>query len=61
MHLHKGLLKLTRAEIRKRISAMPVTTSQIKVMRGVIKRLQQENDRLTGMSVIAVDSCVDHP
>ena len=36
-------LKQSRAEIRRRICAMPVSRQQVRLMQKVIKELQQEN------------------
>jgi hypothetical protein len=43
MATHTNSLKQTRAEIRRRISEMPVTQQQVRLMQKAIKELQQEN------------------
>ena len=43
MDTHTNPLKLTRAEIRRRICAMPVSRQQVRLMQKAIKELQQEN------------------
>ena len=43
MDTRTNTLKQTRAEIRRRICAMPVSRQQVRLMQKVIKELQQEN------------------
>jgi hypothetical protein len=43
MATHTNSLKQTRAEIRRRISEMPVTQQQVRLMQKAIKELRQEN------------------
>jgi hypothetical protein len=47
--LHTVPAKLTRAEIRRRICAMPVTRQQVRLMQKVIAELRRENALLTYM------------
>ena len=49
MATHTNSLKQTRAEIRRRISEMPVTRQQVRLMQKAIKELQQENALLRYM------------
>lgn len=43
MTTHTNSLKRTRAEISRRISEMPVTRQQVRLMQKAIKELRQEN------------------
>jgi hypothetical protein len=43
MATHTNSLKQSRAEIRRRICAMPVSRQQVRLMQKAIKELQQEN------------------
>ena len=47
--LHTNPLKRTRAEIRRRICAMPVSRQQVRLMQKAIKELRQENALLRYM------------
>jgi hypothetical protein len=47
--LHTVPLKRTRAEIRRRICAMPVRRQQVRLMQKAIKELQRENALLRYM------------
>ena len=47
--LHTNPLKRTRAEIRRRICAMPVSRQQVRLMQKVIAELRRENALLTYM------------
>jgi hypothetical protein len=49
MATHTNPLKLTRAEVRRRICAMPVSRQQVRLMQKAIKELQQENALLRYM------------
>lgn len=49
MTTHTNPLKLTREEVRRRISEMPVTRQQVRLMQKAIKELQQENALLRYM------------
>ncbi len=49
MATHTNPLKLTRAEIRRRICAMPVSRQQVRLMQKVITELRRENALLTYM------------
>ena len=49
MATHTNPLKQTRAEIRRRICAMPVSRQQVRLMQKAIKELQQENALLRYM------------
>ncbi len=42
MDTHTNPLKLTRAEIRRRICAMPVSRQQVRLMQKVIAELRRE-------------------
>jgi hypothetical protein len=52
MDIRTNSLKQTRAEIRRRICAMPVSRQQIRLMQKAIKELQQENALLRFMLCI---------
>jgi hypothetical protein len=52
MDIRTNPLKLSRAEIRRRICAMPVTRQQVRLMQKAIKELQQENAVLRFMLCI---------
>lgn len=52
MATHTNSLKQTRAEIRRRISEIPVTQQQVRLMQKAIKELQQENALLRYMLCI---------
>ena len=52
MATHTIPLKRTRAEIRRRICAMPVSRQQARLMQKAIKKLQQENAVLRFMLCI---------
>ena len=52
MAKHTNPLKLTRAEIRRRICAMPVSRQQVRLMQKAIKELQHENALLRYMLCI---------
>lgn len=52
MTTHTNPLKLTREEIRRRISEMPVTQQQVRLMQKALKELQQENALLRYMLCI---------
>ena len=52
MATHTNPLKRTRAEIRRRICAMPVSKQQVRLMQRAIKELQQENALLRYMLCI---------
>jgi hypothetical protein len=52
MTTHTVPLKLTRAEIRRRICEMPVTRHQVRLMQRAIRELQHENARLRYMLCI---------
>ena len=52
MTMHTNPLKQTRAEIRRRICAMPVSRQQIRLMQKAIKKLQHENAVLRFMLCI---------
>ena len=43
MDIRTNTLKQSRAEIRRRICAMPVTRQQVRLMQKAIKELQMEN------------------
>ena len=47
--LHTNPLKRTRAEIRQRVCAMPVSRRQVRLMQKVIADLRRENALLTYM------------
>ena len=47
--LHTNPLKQTRAEIRRRICAMPVSRQQVRLMQKVITELRRENALLIYM------------
>jgi hypothetical protein len=49
MATHTNPLKRTRAEIRRRIYAMPVSRQQVRLMQKVIAELRRENALLTYM------------
>ena len=49
MTTHTNPLKLTREEIRRRISEMPVTRQQLRLMQKVIAELRRENALLNYM------------
>jgi hypothetical protein len=49
MATHTNPLKLTRAEIRRRICEMPVSRQQVRLMQKVITELRRENALLTYM------------
>jgi hypothetical protein len=52
MAKHTNLLNLTRAQIRRRICAMPVSRQQVRLMQKAIKELRQENALLRYMLCI---------
>jgi hypothetical protein len=52
MTTHTVPLKLTRAEIRRRMDAIPVTRQQVRLMQRAIKELRQENALLRYMLCI---------
>lgn len=52
MTTHTNSLKQTRAEIRRRICAMPVSRQQVRLMQKVIQELRQENALLRYMLCI---------
>ena len=52
MTMHTVPLKLTRAEIRRRMDAIPVTRQQVRLMQRAIKELRQENALLRYMLCI---------
>jgi hypothetical protein len=52
MDTHTNPLKLSRAEIRRRICAMPVSRQQVRLMQKAIKELRQENALLRYMLCI---------
>ena len=49
MATHTVPLKLTRAEIRRRICEMPVSRQQVRLMQRAIKELRHENALLRYM------------
>ena len=49
MAKHTNPLKRTRAEIRRRICAMPVSRQQVRLMQKAIAELRRENALLTYM------------
>ena len=49
MTTHTVPLKLTRAEIRRRIDAIPITRQQVRLMQRAIKELRHENALLRYM------------
>ena len=49
MTTHTNPLKLTREEIRRRISEIPVTRQQLRLMQKAIMDLQRENALLLYM------------
>ena len=52
MDIRTNTLKQSRAEIRRRICALPVSRQQVRVMQKTIKELQQENAVLRYMLCI---------
>jgi hypothetical protein len=52
MATHTVPLKLTRAEIRRRIYEIPVSRQQVRLMQRAIKELRQENALLRYMLTI---------
>ena len=52
MSMHTNPLKLTRAEIRRRMDAIPVTRQHVRLMQRAIKELRQENALLRYMLTI---------
>jgi len=52
MATHTNPLKLTRAEIRRRMDAIPVNRQQVRLMQRAIKELRQENALLRYMLCI---------
>jgi hypothetical protein len=49
MATHTKPLKLTRAEIHRRLREMPVTRQQVRLMQKAIAELRRENALLTYM------------
>ena len=49
MDIRTNPLKLSRAEIRRRICAMPVSRQQVRLMQKAIKELREENALLRYM------------
>jgi hypothetical protein len=52
MATHTNPLKQSRAEIRRRICAMPVSRQQVRLMQKVIGELRRENALLTYLLTI---------
>jgi len=52
MATHTKPLKLTRAEIKRRIDATPITRKHVRLMKKAIQELQQENAQLRYMLTI---------
>jgi hypothetical protein len=52
MDIRTNPLKQSRAEIRRRICAMPVSRQQVRLMQKAIKELQQDNAVLRFMLCI---------
>ena len=52
MDIRTNPLKLSRAEIRRRICAIPVSRQQVRLMQKAIKELRQENALLRYMLCI---------